>query len=70
MGAGREEIAVWGEANFPEGDHEALERFRVESEGEELGSEGTALSCARSAADDLRREVVTPNVELGGLSLV
>jgi hypothetical protein len=25
VGAGREEITVWGEANFPEGDHEAFE---------------------------------------------
>ena len=42
----------------------------VESEGKELCSQGAALSCARLAADDLGGEVVTPNVELGGLPVV
>ena len=42
----------------------------MESEGEELCSERAALSCARAALDDLGGEIVSPDIELGGLTVV
>jgi hypothetical protein len=43
---------------------------RVKPEGKELGSERAALPCARAAVDDLWGEIVTPDVEFCGFTVI